>query len=385
MVGAILAGIVIVVSAAGLFVTSRRLADYRSDRARLSAILYEVQVDQSLRTSEIADAAVRFLEDAARRHAGTPERLAEAYLGQLNSALDFDRTYERTRDAHTFVVPMWELYRWYGPFIESRIQWYTAFLAALIFGVTVVLMIGALSFVRMRRIESDRYHARALARNTINVIEIEQRGLMMELHDTIGQQLAMAQMHLSSLEDSRPLETDDQRALRECSSLIADARQSVRNMARRLHPAELEQIGLASALNQLGNEYRALGSPGIEITVREAVERALPKDVQIHVYRVVQEALTNAITHSGATRIEVLLERKADTVWVTVRDDGEGFAYRGDRRSQGFGIMSMTERANIVGGTLAVLSKPGQGTLVSLQLPAEGEAVSESIADTARR
>ncbi|MFW5745511.1 MAG: sensor histidine kinase [Spirochaetota bacterium] len=107
-----------------------------------------------------------------------------------------------------------------------------------------------------------------------------------------------------------------------------------------------------------------------EPDLQEDVDDFIDPSDRIQVYRIAQEAVTNVMKHANASRLGVRLMRAGDSVWLAVRDDGIGFEHTGRKPKHGFGILSMTERANMVKGTLAVVSRPGAGTLVTLQMSA---------------
>jgi two-component system sensor histidine kinase UhpB len=137
------------------------------------------------------------------------------------------------------------------------------------------------------------------------------------------------------------------------------------SLARQLRPTALDDLGLAAAIaGQVEQVSRS------ELATELATEGEfgdLDEDVQLVVYRVAQEALTNAARHSGAGRIAVGLRRSDGGVELEVADDGRGFAF--EQSERGLGIGGMRERALLVGGELTIESRPGQGTTVRLSVP----------------
>jgi two-component system, NarL family, sensor histidine kinase UhpB len=137
------------------------------------------------------------------------------------------------------------------------------------------------------------------------------------------------------------------------------------SLARQLRPTALDDLGLVAAV---AGQVEQLAEGGIEATHREEGDFAdLDGDVQLVVYRVGQEALTNAARHSGAKRVELTLTRSGDGVELEVADDGRGFAFA--QSEGGLGIAGMRERALLVGGRLTIESRPGHGTTVRLMVP----------------
>jgi signal transduction histidine kinase len=141
--------------------------------------------------------------------------------------------------------------------------------------------------------------------------------------------------------------------------------QSVRNMALLLRPSMLDDLGLAAALEWQGREVSRRSE--IEVTVdSESIPEDLPGEYTISIYRMVQEALNNAVRHSGAHNAKVGVDKLPACIVVRVSDDGRGFD---PTRSRGMGMLGMEERVRRLGGTLRVESRPGQGTTVTAELP----------------
>ncbi|XVU29373.1 sensor histidine kinase [Actinoplanes sp. CA-054009] len=211
----------------------------------------------------------------------------------------------------------------------------------------------------LERLEHERASSagRALAAQ-----EEERHRIAQELHDEIGQTLTAVLLDLKRVADSSPGPVRDQ--LRQAQESTRNSLDEIRRIARRLRPGVLEELGLSSALRALATEFTTAG-----LTVRRQVASDLPalgKDVELVVYRVAQEGLTNAARHSGAHQVELSLRTEADGVRLCVRDDGRGIG----AATEGAGIRGMRERALLIGATLTVEPAPGGGTAVSLRIPA---------------
>jgi two-component system sensor histidine kinase UhpB len=144
--------------------------------------------------------------------------------------------------------------------------------------------------------------------------------------------------------------------------------QELLTLARQLRPTALDDLGLKAALSSHLSE---LGDKtGIETSFEADGELgSIPQDVQLVVYRVAQEALSNAARHSGADHLRVRLQRVDGTIELSIGDDGQGFTF--DQAARGLGIAGMRERALLVGGDLQVTSRPEIGTRVRLLVPIE--------------
>jgi signal transduction histidine kinase len=141
-------------------------------------------------------------------------------------------------------------------------------------------------------------------------------------------------------------------------------------LAINLIPASLDHLGLAPALEQLVKSFGQETHLAIRLkTVGLGEADRLPQETDTALYRIVQEALTNAVRHSRATHIDVVLERRDDSMLIIVEDDGEGFDVNLSRDNGHLGLLGMQERAEVLGGSLAVESAPGRGTTVVVEVP----------------
>jgi two-component system sensor histidine kinase UhpB len=218
-----------------------------------------------------------------------------------------------------------------------------------------------LAFLRMmRRLEAERLRAGSSA---LRAQEQERARVARDLHDEVNQSLTGLLLRLEALREEAPPALEPEIA--NTKALANQAMRELLSLARQLRPTALDDLGLVAAL---AGQVDQLAGGGIEATHSEEGEFGdLDGDVQLVVYRVAQEALTNAARHSGARRIEVTLRRSTGGVELEVTDDGRGFAF--DQSERGLGIGGMRERALLVGGELTIESRPGHGTTVRLQVP----------------
>jgi signal transduction histidine kinase len=199
--------------------------------------------------------------------------------------------------------------------------------------------------------------------------EEERRRLRRDLHDGLGPSLASMAMRLEAAEDLIRDDPDGAAAL--VGRLSDQAREEigeVRRLVEGLRPPALDQLGLVSALQQRADPAGdGRGPVRVPWTVEATGDlEPLPAGVEVAAYRIVEEAVNNAQRHSGATRCHVRLTRAGGSLHVEVRDDGAGLAP--DRRA-GVGLTSMRERAEELGGTFAVVTGPGEGTAILVDLP----------------
>ncbi|MDR3776419.1 MAG: PAS domain S-box protein [Terracidiphilus sp.] len=209
---------------------------------------------------------------------------------------------------------------------------------------------------------------RLLLERTLSAQEEERRRIARELHDEAGQLLTALLVGLRSLEDARKL--SDVRIqghrLREIATQAID---EVGRLARGLHPTVLEDHGLGVALTRYAAEYTKSQNIAVNLALNGIDFSNLPSGVQIALYRILQEALTNVARHSGAKAVSIRFVRLAMGIEVEVIDDGCGFdADAVAVSSHRLGIQSMRERASMLGGTIRFISQP-RGTRILVQVP----------------
>jgi two-component system, NarL family, sensor histidine kinase UhpB len=218
-----------------------------------------------------------------------------------------------------------------------------------------------LAFLRMmRRLEAERRRAGSAA---LHAQEEERARVARDLHDEVNQSLTGLLLRLEAAREAAPPELEPEIA--ETKALANQAMRELLSLARQLRPTALDDLGLAAAIAGL---VERLGEGEIEGTVTVEGDFAdLSDDAQLVVYRVAQEALSNAARHADAAHVAVTLRRDTAGVELTVADDGRGFAFAESER--GLGIGGMRERALLVEGELTIESRPDAGTTVRLTIP----------------
>jgi len=217
-----------------------------------------------------------------------------------------------------------------------------------------------LAFLRMmRRLEAERLRAGSAA---LRAQEQERARVARDLHDEVNQSLTGLLLRLEAAREEAPPEL---KAELDATKAVANqAMLELLSLARQLRPTALDDLGLAAAI---AGQVEQIAAAGVEAKLNADGDFSdLDKDVQLVVYRVAQEALSNATRHSDAQGIAVTLRRTDNGVELEVLDDGGGFAF--ERSEHGLGIAGMRERALLVGGELTIESRPGQGTTVRLSV-----------------
>lgn len=217
-------------------------------------------------------------------------------------------------------------------------------------------------------VERARAIHRLLLERTLSAQEEERRRIARELHDESGQLLTALLVGLRALEDAQSLAVVGALGQR-LRAIAAQAIGEVGRLARGLHPAVLEDHGLGVAVSRYVREYATTHHISVDLALDERDSSMLPPAIQIALYRILQEALTNVARHSGATAVRVRLACSATAVELQVTDNGCGFdASAVAVSSQRLGLQSMRERAAMLGGTVSFGSRR-QGATVLVQLP----------------
>jgi two-component system, NarL family, sensor histidine kinase UhpB len=224
-----------------------------------------------------------------------------------------------------------------------------------------------LAFLRMlRRLEAERRRTSSAA---LRAQEQERTRVARDLHDEVNQALTGVLLRLEAARESAPPELEGE--LAETRSLANQAMEELLSLARQLRPTALDDLGLKAAIAGQVEEVGRQREIKTAFT-SEGDLSDLDDDVQLVVYRVAQEALSNAARHSEARSITVGLRRHDSRVELRVADDGRGFSFAASEG--GLGIVGMRERALLVDGEVEIHSRPGEGTTVWLRIDAPSES-----------
>ncbi len=208
------------------------------------------------------------------------------------------------------------------------------------------------------RLEADHSASNALA---LAAQEGERQRIARELHDEIGQSLTVALLSMKRVVDRAPDDLRDEALV--AQGAVRASLEDVRQVAHRLRPGVLADLGLQSALSSLCSEF----SRSSGVTVTRVIDDDLPDlsgDVELVLYRVAQESFTNAARHARAEHVELSLTASDDRLTLRIRDDGRGGPF-----DEGTGIRGMRERAKLVGATLEIAPADPSGTEVRLEIP----------------
>lgn len=210
---------------------------------------------------------------------------------------------------------------------------------------------------------------RELLRRLVTAQEQERRRISQELHDQMGQQLAALMIGLKTLDADSYGRQAALATLRQLQGLTGQLSREVHTLAWGLRPPALDDLGLRTALFNYVEEWAERSRVAVDFHSSGFGGERLPFSHETALYRIAQEALTNVLKHSGADRLSVILERRADHVLAVVEDNGRGFDAEAPARGRRLGLVGMRERAELLGGTLNIESTPGVGTSVFVRIP----------------
>ncbi len=230
---------------------------------------------------------------------------------------------------------------------------------------------------RIRRLERLRRLQQDFGRRLIDSQESERKRIAGEIHDSLEQNLLVIKNQAALAARQLPAAIPTPPALRQITESVSEAIEEVRNIAANLRPYQLDRLGPTRAIHALVRRLSESATVGFTCQC-EDVDPALGQDAGVSLYRIVQECLNNVLRHSGAQSCDVRLRRDGGWVELRIDDDGRGFAVERavvDReRIGGLGLAGMKERADMFGGTVSIVSAPGQGTRVLVRFPARDDS-----------
>jgi len=250
--------------------------------------------------------------------------------------------------------------------------WWTSKRTVTLVGVLLAVLLIALLWVHLlqRRLERQQAAQLAFSRQVLAQVEEERRRIAVNLHDSLGQ-ILLAIKNQALLAIQRP---PDHRGMRErldeISGASSQAIEEVRQITHGLRPYQLDRLGLTQAIRASVSQVSA--NCAILVASRvEDIDGLFDKEAEIHIYRIVQEAVTNVVKHSAATEAAVVIKKRS-AVSLSVRDNGRGFnpaSPPNQRCDLGYGLIGIADRVRILGGSLTIDSRPGDGTSVTVEVP----------------
>lgn len=229
-------------------------------------------------------------------------------------------------------------------------------------------------------INAQRDALRQVSQRLVHAQEEERRRISRELHDELGQTLTALRVNLDVVHRNLPENVSPKlcRSLNEASRLATHSLETARNLSLELHPPLLDDLGLVPALRWELDRYEQRTNQAVRFETN-LFEVDLPPELEITVYRIIWEALTNIARHAGASHIRVYLQWKNDHIVVGIEDNGRGFDVNRWLNSplerESLGLVSMRERTNLLGGEFNIVSEFGHGTRIRARFPLGPSAI----------
>ncbi len=206
-------------------------------------------------------------------------------------------------------------------------------------------------------------------RRLIEAHEQERTRIGRELHDDIGQRLALLTIELEQhRQDSPDLPTEVRKRFGEIQKQTAEIATDVQSMSHELHSSKLEYLGIVTAISGFCKEFSEQQKVEV-VFAHDELPRTLPPEISLCLFRMLQEALQNAVKHSGVRSFDVELRYASDAIDLTVGDSGSGFDVQEAMKTHGLGLISMAERLKLVDGQLSIESQPQRGTTIHARVP----------------
>lgn len=247
----------------------------------------------------------------------------------------------------------------YPPFWRT---WWFWLLCALI----IVFLVFVIFRFRIAQLKRAHAAQEEFSHRLINAHETERRRIAAELHDSIGQSLAMIKnTAVFGTNNSKNLETAKQQ-LEQISSQSAHAITEVREIAYNLRPYLLDRLGLTKAISSLLNKIAAANVIKINVEIDE-IDNLFAVEAEMSIYRIIQESLNNILKHADASEVFIVIRKKENSVSIKIQDNGRGFetqAVSNENKQGGFGLLGMSERVRMLGGNYSIESSRGNGTTV---------------------
>ena len=220
----------------------------------------------------------------------------------------------------------------------------------------------------------------SVSRRLIEAHEEERTWIARELHDDVNQRIALLAVNLQSLKQDRAASEDERsRRMGEACERVVEISGDIQALAHRLHSPKLEYLGLVAASEGFCRELS--DQQGVQINLHSGdIPKNLPQEIALCLFRVLQEALQNAVKHSGVRQFDVLLKAVSNEIQLSVHDSGVGFDPEKAMNQRGLGLTSMKERLKLVDGRLSIDSQPQEGTTIHARVPLSPKAMSAGAA-----
>ena len=222
------------------------------------------------------------------------------------------------------------------------------------------------------RLLTNQQRLRSMSSQLTLAEERQRRAIAQSLHDDVGHSLVAAQVKMSIV-DKKSDDTEVKELIGGVSELIETALDKSRSLTSELSPPALYKFGFESAVENLVEKFGEDHS--IKAVVTLVNRSSISEELSVLLYQSIRELLINILKHAGATAVNVIIDADDESIKVTIRDDGKGFdtegLIKGDGQAGGYGLFSIQERLESLGGSLGIKSEPGKGTKITMLAPSQ--------------
>ncbi len=217
-------------------------------------------------------------------------------------------------------------------------------------------------------LQKSREELRKLTDHIIMVREEEKKAIARDIHDDIGQKLAVLKWDFSWLASKlRPTKTTEKK-LQEMNEMVKETIESIHRIMKELHPPELDELGFLDSIEWQTREILTRTGLNIQTDI-DCEPFQLPANIELSIFRVIQEALTNIIRHSGATMVNLSIKTVNNKLWICIRDNGTGITRKALENAESYGLAGMKERISSCNGIIFIKGNPKKGTLIDITIP----------------
>jgi len=252
-------------------------------------------------------------------------------------------------------------------FLEQPIFWKSSIFQIII--ICILALIVFVSYYRRKRFNRSLNEKNKFTRQLIDSMEAERKRIATELHDSIGQELLIiknrALLALNDLKNKKNIKGQ----LDEISHTASQAIQETREIINNLRPYQIDRLGLKKSLESIIDRAARTTTISFASDI-DPIDDLIPKEMEIHVYRIIQECVNNIIKHAHAVSGKVTVKRWHNRLNIDVEDDGRGYDVFSEKakNERGIGIQGMVERIRFIGGTIRIESNPGRATRVLITI-----------------
>lgn len=232
----------------------------------------------------------------------------------------------------------------------------------------IILIAFAANFYlkKTRKLQKEKEAQEKFSQNLIQSVENERKRIAMELHDGLGQNLLIIKnrAHVTSAElDNRKSNEE----IKSIESLALESLNEIREIAYNLHPHQIDRLGITKAIESMLKKISTDNRIKFNYFLDD-IDELIPKELAINLFRIIQEAITNIMNHSGASNASVVVSKKVNSFEINIEDDGKGFDIEEALSKRSLGIASLYERTKILKGELVIDSRKGSGTVINFTL-----------------